>query len=1055
MTVTTATTKLLEPALQLAQHYRLDQTEILENASLTHEEFSIPGARFPTSAYGQILQMLAHATDNPRIALNLGEATQPRMLGSIGFLMSTAATLGKAYQALIDYLPLLFEGAIIQMEQTPEGTLLTFELNEPELQPVEYLLACLINWPRWLTGHQIPVRMVQLEFSKPENLLPYQQFFAAEVQFEAPRNQVLLASDYLSLSCIDANPEMHQLHREFADSLLSKSAQQSALTAQTRNLIRRQLAEGNGCIRREQIAESVGLSLRTLQRKLGHLGTNFQDIYDQTRRDVCLQLIQRGQLSFGEITFQLGFSNQSAFQKAFKRWMGVAPSQYRQQIKPVAFIDASSVSRHPDSHSSWLQESSSRVRISEIEKRIGKLNSFTLELLEWAALLGEQFSLAELGEITNNPVARLAIHLWPAEQLGLIDIGHSAVISANHNAAESISDRVKEESVGKQTLCYFCHAEIRSTIYQRLSETEKCALHRHCGMAMLKRLPSAFTLDQITPVLWHLNRAFEHTDTRQNKQLRQLNIRAAGLAQREQRFGSASRYLSNAYRLLKPNQITKRNKLLLQRARLHLLAGEVDPADQCLQQLPTGNIAPLDSIDAALITAEICLHRNQHALALSHLLENLALLTDSALPETDNQQLLLLLEQHAQISALMDEQQIPQLAPLTSDEALLRLQLLEKISQIARQQSKPLLAACAIGQMTRLSLQQGRSHLTPFAFVSYAWVASWFCADFQLAQIFSVQGMQLANQFGGLLQRDQDAEYSQKESEQQRNIATNAALLQCSLVQHWFTPIHTATEQLRHIAALSEKHGHWLVQSECHLLQHQLSVLTTTSLNEQLDSCRQHYHQMLDQQQPYAAARLQDSSLRLMEQLCAQQDLPDKIEYQHGWQAVSTIIAAFLLNQQHLWPQLYSWEIPLENELAGYFCVSEALFCTAMMRLILAQQQQLLVHRRRLEVDQIESRFELWAKHCPENFKTQHLLLQAEKARLLNQPPEPLYEQAIESAEQHGFSHHRALCYERYGDFLQAQQQSCLARFCLQKSRDLYSQWGASSKARQIDSILS
>ena len=136
MTVTTASTKLLEPVLQLAQHYRLDQTEILQSASLTQEEFSIPGARFPTAAYGQILQTLAHATDNPRVALNLGEATQPRMLGSIGFLMSTAATLGKAYQALIDYLPLLLEGAMIQMEQTAEGTLLTFELNEPELYSV-------------------------------------------------------------------------------------------------------------------------------------------------------------------------------------------------------------------------------------------------------------------------------------------------------------------------------------------------------------------------------------------------------------------------------------------------------------------------------------------------------------------------------------------------------------------------------------------------------------------------------------------------------------------------------------------------------------------------------------------------------------------------------------------------------------------------------------------------------------------------------------------------------------------------------------------------------
>ena len=122
---------------------------------------------------------------------------------------------------------------------------------------------------------------------------------------------------------------------------------------------------------------------------------------------------------------------------------------------------------------------------------------------------------------------------------------------------------------------------------------------------------------------------------------------------------------------------------------------------------------------------------------------------------------------------------------------------------------------------------------------------------------------------------------------------------------------------------------------------------------------------MLKQQQTRQAAQLKDSSLQLMEHLSGEQPLPEQVEYQHGWQAFSTILAAFLLDQQHLWPDLYHWEAPLENELAGYFCVSEALFCTAMMRLILAQQQHSLLHRRRLEVEQIESRFELWVSIMP------------------------------------------------------------------------------------------
>ncbi|MDO6562035.1 AraC family transcriptional regulator ligand-binding domain-containing protein [Amphritea sp. 1_MG-2023] len=1040
MPVTTASTKLLEPIFQLLQHFRLDQAQILDLAALTAEELTKPDARFPTAAYAQILQTLTQATNNPRIALNLGEATQPRMLGSIGFLMSSAETLGKAYQALSDYLPILLEGALIQMEQTVDGTVLSLELNDPKLHPVEYLLACITNWPRRLTGHQVPVRLVQLSFPEPENPLPYQQFFAAEVRFDAPRNQVLFANDYLSLSCLDANADMHQLHRAFADSLLSKSAQQSALTAQTRNLIRRQLAEGQGCIRREQVAEALGLSLRTLQRKLGLQETNFQDIYDQTRREVCLQLIQQGQLSFGEIAFQLGFSNQSAFQKAFKRWMGTAPSHYRQQIKPLTVIETSALQADEPHKTAWLEEINHRQRNKRIEQRIQQLSRFTLELLEWAALLGEAFKLQELEQVTQHQVARLAIHLWPAEQRGLIDIGVNAT-------ADSVNHELNSND--EQTLCRFCHAEIRRSLYQRLSESEKCQRHHRCGMIMLARIPQTFNLAQITPALLHLNRAYQQTDQKQKTQLRQLNIKAALLAEATQQFSDASRYLSNAYRLLRTEQYKKKHQLLRKRATLHLLAGEVRLADQCMQQLPSNN-NPVEQVKAALINTEICLHRDQYPRARLYLQDSLRLISDDALPENENDQLMRLLAQHSQINAFIDASRLPPLTPLRAQKSLLQLQLLEQISVIARQQGQPLLAACAIGQMTMISLQQGRCSLTAYAFVSYAWVASWFCADVRLAQIFSVQGMQLANEFGGLIATTIPLPSN---IEPHTNIATHAALIQSSQVQHWFTPLRHTKELLLHIDSLTEKHGHWWVQSESRLLQHQLAVLTSHSLTEQLTLCRQHYQQMMTQQQPHQATRLQTSSLLLMEQLSGQKPLPQQLDYQHGWQGVSSIMTAFLLNQQHLWPDLYAWEARLENDLPGYFCVSEALFCTAMMRLILAQQQQALLPRRRVEVEQIESRFELWATHCPENFATQRLLLQAEKACLLNQDPYPLFERAISCAEQHGVNYHSALCYERYGAFLQTQQQHRLAQFCREKSRDIYAHWGASAKVALLDQL--
>ena len=87
MSVITASAKLLEPVFQLAQHYGMDPAMVLSCAQLSSEEFAKPGARFPAYSFSHVLQALVHASNNPRIALNLGEATQPRLLGSIGFIM--------------------------------------------------------------------------------------------------------------------------------------------------------------------------------------------------------------------------------------------------------------------------------------------------------------------------------------------------------------------------------------------------------------------------------------------------------------------------------------------------------------------------------------------------------------------------------------------------------------------------------------------------------------------------------------------------------------------------------------------------------------------------------------------------------------------------------------------------------------------------------------------------------------------------------------------------------------------------------------------------------
>ncbi|MFG1489668.1 AraC family transcriptional regulator ligand-binding domain-containing protein, partial [Oceanospirillum sp. HFRX-1_2] len=446
----------------------------------------------------------AKASDNPHISLRLAEATQPRMLGSTGFLISTSDTLGQALHILEEYLPILFESARLYLKrdaETSKNVKLILELEDPQQNVAEFFLACLLNWPRWLTGQQIPVQRVELAHPEVKDPARFRQLFAAEVVFNAPENAVILPDQYLTLPCTDANRELHQLHKAFADALLGKSQNRTALTAQVRHLIREQILTQGEAIRREEVARQLGLSLRTLQRKLGELDTNFQTLYDETRKELCFQLIRKGDLSFGEIAFQLGFSNQSAFQKAFKRWAGMPPSQYRQmqkrserspesnligQDKPIStsapFASAPATSQLTTAANYEVISNNNLQRL--LTEKLQQLNPFGLKTLQRAAVIGNRFSLTFLSHLIDEPEARLMIHLWPAQEEQLIE-----------------PIELKPGLPGFR----FTSELIQQALYDQLPEEDQQQLHWAAAQRLWQTLPEAHPLELLTALLNHLN----------------------------------------------------------------------------------------------------------------------------------------------------------------------------------------------------------------------------------------------------------------------------------------------------------------------------------------------------------------------------------------------------------------------------------------------------------------------------------------------------------------------------------------------------------------------
>ena len=167
---------------------------------------------------------------------------------------------------------------------------------------------------------------VTLKRAKPDGWQVYRGHYGCPVRFGTGEDSFTLARG-------DADKPLPSSNRQIAATLDGILAQQLAqldksnVVARCRASLLEQLSSGE--LSEEEMAQQLHMSRRTLQRKLADAETTYQQLVDETRRDLALRYIENPHQSITDITFMLGFSQQSAFTRAFRRWTGIAPSEYR------------------------------------------------------------------------------------------------------------------------------------------------------------------------------------------------------------------------------------------------------------------------------------------------------------------------------------------------------------------------------------------------------------------------------------------------------------------------------------------------------------------------------------------------------------------------------------------------------------------------------------------------------------------------------------------------------------------------------------------------------
>ena len=309
----------------------LGAASLCAEVGIDHAALSDPVSRCPTERVSALWLRAVERSRDAGIGLRLAATARPSKFEVVGYAMMSSPHLRAGMDRLVRYLRILSDAAEIVLGDSGATCRLELQLFGGRM-PVpgpryEFDLLALLNFCRWIAG--LPLNPVQVEFTHAAAIDPlrYRDAFQCPVHFGAPRNSLIFSSADVLRPLPSANPTLADLHDRFAGEhilLLDRSR----ISIKVREHIVRGLPDGEP--RREDIAQALCISERTLQRRLMEEDLSFQQLLDHTRRELAVRYLGQPTLSIAQAAYLLGFSDQGNFTRACKRWFGQTPGQYRQ-----------------------------------------------------------------------------------------------------------------------------------------------------------------------------------------------------------------------------------------------------------------------------------------------------------------------------------------------------------------------------------------------------------------------------------------------------------------------------------------------------------------------------------------------------------------------------------------------------------------------------------------------------------------------------------------------------------------------------------------------------
>ena len=308
----------------------LPREDLLRQARLDEAQLRDPDGRIPISAVVRLWHAITARATEPTLGLRLGTDARVREFGLVGYTMVCSKTVGAALKRLDRYDRIVSETLNVELDAVAGATWVRLHVESPlrAFRPAaDARLAALVSVCREIAGTPIDPLTVRLPYRKPEHTLEYERFFRAPLEFGALVTAFLVRNEDLARPIAQCDETLAGYLDRLAEQLLTPAEAGSTVGEQVRRLLWSDLPDGVPDL--EELARRLGMSIRTVQRRLREEGTTFRRALTQFRRDAAPALLRDGRLGVAEVAFLLGFEDPSSFQRAFRRSFGVSPRAFR------------------------------------------------------------------------------------------------------------------------------------------------------------------------------------------------------------------------------------------------------------------------------------------------------------------------------------------------------------------------------------------------------------------------------------------------------------------------------------------------------------------------------------------------------------------------------------------------------------------------------------------------------------------------------------------------------------------------------------------------------